>query len=107
MLSTVLDTSKIAEEITEKIIQEIEEDRDANRPQNLLKILEYLPEHFDDKSEEEYIEAIASALLTSYDNGLYQFAFMQEHMLFMTAIYFVLLKQLLICFLQIFLGHFQ
>lgn len=92
MLSTVLDTSKIAEEITEKIIQEIEEDRDANRPQNLLKILEYLPEHFDDKSEEEYIEAIASALLTSYDNGLYQFAFMQEHMLFMTAIYFVLLK---------------
>lgn len=92
MLSTLFDTHKFADELVDKVITAIEEERESNRPENLLKILEYLPEQFDDKSEEEYIEAIASALLTSYDNGLYQFAFMQEHMLFMTAIYFVLLK---------------
>lgn len=92
MLSTLFDTHKFADELVDKVITAIEEERESNRPENLLKILEYLPEHFDDNSEEEYIEAIASALLTSYDNGLYQFAFTQEHMLFMTAIYFVLLK---------------
>lgn len=92
MLSTLFDTHKFADELVDSVITAIEEARKSNRPENLLKILEYLPEQFDDKSEEEYIEAIATALLTSYDNGLYQFAFMQEHMLFMTAIYFVLLK---------------
>ena len=92
MLSIKLDTSKFAEDITDKVISALEEAKASNRPENLLKILEYLPEHFDDKSEEEYIQAISSALVTSFDNGLYQFAYMQEHMLFMTAIYFVLLK---------------
>lgn len=92
MLSIKLDASKFAEDITDKVISALEEAKASNRPENLLKILEYLPEHFDDKSEEEYIQAISSALVTSFDNGLYQFAYMQEHMLFMTAIYFVLLK---------------
>lgn len=92
MISSLFNSQKIAEEITDKVINALEETKASSRPENLLKILEYLPEHFDDKSEEEYIQAISSALVTSFDNGLYQFAYMQEHMLFMTAIYFVLLK---------------
>lgn len=85
-------TEKMAEEMTEKVIEAIERAREEDRPDNLLKILEYIPEYFDDKSEEDYIQAVASALVTSFDNGLYQFAYIQEHMLFMTAVYFVLLK---------------
>ena len=92
MISSLFNSQKIAEEITDKVINALEETKASSRPENLLKILEYLPEHFDDKSEEEYIQAISSALVTSFDNGLYQFAYMQEHMLFMTAIYFALLK---------------
>ncbi len=82
----------MAEEMTEKVIEAIERATEEERPDNLLKILEYIPEHFNDKSEEDYIQALASALVTSYDNGLYQFAYVQEHMLFMTAVYFALLK---------------
>ena len=61
-------------------------------PAQLYEINKYLPELFQDDSEEKYIEALRLALETSYYNGLYQFAYVQYHMLFMTAFYFVLLK---------------
>jgi len=61
-------------------------------PAQLYEINKYLPELFQDDSEEKYIEALRLALETSYYNGLYQFAYVQYHMLFMTAIYFALLK---------------
>lgn len=39
---------------------------------------------FQDGDEARYIEALSLAMKTSYENGLYQFAYMQCHMLFMT-----------------------
>lgn len=61
-------------------------------PDDLLVILDYLPQFYQDDSEEEYINALTLAMQTSYDNGLFQFAYVQYHMLFMTAVYFALLK---------------
>ena len=61
-------------------------------PEQIREINKYLPQLFKDDSEKKYIEALYLALETSYRNGLYQFAYVQYHMLFMTSIYFVLLK---------------
>lgn len=61
-------------------------------PAQLHEINKYLPITFQDESEEKYIAALQLALETSYYNGLYQFAYVQYHMLFMTSVYFALLK---------------
>ena len=61
-------------------------------PEELFKMLEYLPEEFEDDTEEKYIDALMLAAQTSYENGLYQFAYVQYHMLFMTAVYYAILK---------------
>ncbi|MBQ7950479.1 MAG: hypothetical protein IJ278_01995 [Clostridia bacterium] len=61
-------------------------------PEQIHEINKFLPQVFQDESEKKYIEALYLALETSYRNGLYQFAYVQYHMLFMTSIYFVLLK---------------
>ncbi len=58
----------------------------------LDKILEYLPQEYSDKTEKQYIDALILATRTSYENGLYQFAYIQYHMLFMTAVYYALLQ---------------
>lgn len=63
-----------------------------NYPDELSKILEYLPEKFSDETEKKYIDALMLAAQTSFKNGLYQFAYIQYHMLFMTAVYYVILK---------------
>ena len=39
---------------------------------------------FQDGDDARYIEALSLAMKTSYKNGLYQFTYMQCHMLFMT-----------------------
>lgn len=61
-------------------------------PEELFKMLEYLPEEFADETEEKYIDALMLAAQTSYENGLFQFAYVQYHMLFMTAVYYAILK---------------
>lgn len=61
-------------------------------PTEIHDIYHFLPVLFQDESEKKYIEAIKLALDNSYFNSLYQFAYVQHHMLFMTSIYFVLLK---------------
>ncbi len=61
-------------------------------PTEIHDIYKFLPVIFQDESEKKYIEAVKLALDTSYFNNLYQFAYVQHHMLFMTSIYFVLLK---------------
>lgn len=61
-------------------------------PEELFKMLEYLPEEFGDETEEKYINALVLAAQTSYENGLFQFAYVQYHMLFMTAVYYAILK---------------
>lgn len=58
----------------------------------LDKILEYLPQEYSDKTEKQYIDALILATRTSYENGLYQFAYIQYHMLFMTVVYYTLLQ---------------
>ena len=88
----LFDSSKI-EEAIEKAVQAVSADISYPEiPEELFEIFVYLPELFQDGDEERYIEALSLAMQTSYENGLYQFAYMQYHMLFMTAIYFVLLK---------------
>lgn len=66
--------------------------RISELPDELYKMLEYLPKEFADETEKTYIDALMLAFQTSYENGLYQFAYIQYHMLFMTAVYYVLLK---------------
>lgn len=61
-------------------------------PTEIHDIYHFLPVLFQDESEKKYIEAIKLALDTSYLNNLYQFAYVQHHMLFMTSVYFVLLN---------------
>ncbi len=61
-------------------------------PDELFKMLDYLPEEFLDDNEEKYIDALMLAATTSFENGLYQFAYVQYHMLFMTAVYYSILK---------------
>lgn len=64
----------------------------SDTPEQLYEINKFLPVIFQDSSEKKYIDALQLALETSYNNGLFQFACVQYHMLFMTSIYFVLLK---------------
>lgn len=73
-------------------IESLDLDLGLEIPDELYKIREFLPEEFLDESEEKYIDALQLACETSYYNGLYQFAYVQYHMLFMTAVYYVLLK---------------
>ena len=61
-------------------------------PNELYKMLEYIPKEFKDETEKKYIDALMLAARTSYKNGLYQFAYVQYHMLFMTAVYYAILK---------------
>lgn len=62
------------------------------RKEDLNEVFDYLPELFADDSEEEYIRALQLATETSFENRLFQFAYVQYHMLFMTSIYYALLK---------------
>ena len=91
--SNIIFNRNIIKEAIEKIVQTVSTDiPHPEIPDELFEIFVYLPELFQDGDEERYIEALSLAMQTSYENGLYQFAYMQYHMLFMTAIYFVLLK---------------
>ena len=56
------------------------------------EIFEYLPLLYQDESEREYVETLFKAFQLSYENKLYQFAYLQYHMIFMVCIYFLILK---------------
>ena len=86
------DISKASEAITKAFAMGHPDYAMQVPPDDLFKILEYLPEEFVDETEEEYINALMLAAKTSYENGLYQFAYVQYHMLFMTAVYYAILK---------------
>lgn len=88
----VFDSGKISEAIMKAYDMERPEYTIPEFPDELFKMLEYLPEQFADESEEKYIDALMLATQTSYENGLYQFAYVQYHMLFMTAVYYAILK---------------
>ena len=61
-------------------------------PEELLRVFAYLPGLYQDESEEQYIDALALMMRSCYANRLYQFAYVQYHMLFMAAVYCALLK---------------
>lgn len=58
----------------------------------LGELCDFLPREYKDENEKKYIDALILATRTSYENGLYQFAYIQYHMLFMTAVYYAILK---------------
>lgn len=86
------DVSKLSEAIKVAFESEHPEYAIPEPPDELFKMLEYLPEEYADETEEKYIDAVMLAAQTSYENGLYQFAYVQYHMLFMTAVYYAILK---------------
>lgn len=86
------DSSKISEAIKVALEAEHPEYVMPEPPDELFKMLDYLPEEFADETEKKYIDALILAAQTSYENGLYQFAYVQYHMLFMTAVYYEILK---------------
>lgn len=88
----IFDVSKMSDAIKVAFESEHPEYTIPDPPDELFKMLEYLPEEYADETEKKYIDALMLAAQTSYENGLYQFAYVQYHMLFMTAVYYALLK---------------
>lgn len=60
--------------------------------EQIYELNSYLPLLYGDESEKEYIESLYRALELSYSNKLYQFAYIQLHMIFMVCIYYMLLQ---------------
>lgn len=61
-------------------------------PDCIYDIWDYIPALFKDDKEKNYIDSLWLAFNTSFENKLYQFAYIQYHMLFMSALYFTALK---------------
>lgn len=60
--------------------------------EDIYLFYDYLPVLYKDENESEYIQTLFKALTLSYSNGLYQFAYIQLHMIFMVCIYYLLLQ---------------
>ena len=60
--------------------------------EEIYELYDYLPILYKNESESEYLKTLFKALELSYSNALYQFAYIQLHMIFMVCIYFMLLK---------------
>ena len=86
------DKSKIEEVIRNTLDKDLFWENAPERKEDLSRVFDYLPELFADDSEDEYIRALQLATETSFENRLFQFAYIQYHMLFMTSIYYALLK---------------
>ena len=86
------DRSKIEEAIRSALDKDSFFGDIPEKREDLNKVFDYLPELFTDDNEEEYIRALQLATETSFENRLFQFAYIQYHMLFMTSIYYALLK---------------
>ena len=52
------------------------------------QILQYLPNRFKQRDEQENIEFLWNTFESNYQNEKYQFAFIAYHMLFMSFVYF-------------------
>ena len=56
---------------------------------------------FKAENENEYVETLFKAFETSYSNSLFQFAYIQLHMIFMVCIYYMLIKINVLSFKEI------
>lgn len=83
---------QIVEKYRNKTIKELMAQQFDSIPEQINVIADYLPQIFQDEDEKEYVDALFDAVRTSCHMGIYQFAYVQYHMLFMTSIYFLLLK---------------
>lgn len=63
-----------------------------NLMDEFYQINQYLPLLYDNDDETTYIQTLFKAFELSYMNGIYQFAYIQLHMIFMVCIYYILLK---------------
>lgn len=84
------DTGKIAGTIYKTPNLDTEEYITQN--EQIYELYDYLPLLYSDESEKEYIETLFRALELSYSNKLYQFAYIQLHMIFMVCVYYMLLQ---------------
>lgn len=60
--------------------------------EDAFSLYDYLPVLYRNESESEYLKTLFKALELSYSNALYQFAYIQLHMIFMVCIYYILIK---------------
>lgn len=60
--------------------------------EDIYVLYDYLPVLYKNENESEYLKTLFKALELSYSNTLYQFAYIQLHMIFMVCIYYMLLK---------------
>lgn len=91
----IFDTSKIAEAISKSMgIVNMPDDiiPDDIINEQIYDLDNYLPVLYNNESEREYIQTLFKALEISYSNELYQFAYIQLHMIFMVCIYYILLQ---------------
>lgn len=85
-----LDTSNIVNPINKNNKFDTNDNYVIN--EQIYELYNYLPLLYNDESEREYIETLFRALKLSYSNKLYQFAYIQLHMIFMVCIYYMLLQ---------------
>lgn len=79
---------------TKKITSDVEDqDTTVNEMnEDVYSLYQYLPILYKNESENEYLKTLFKALEISYSNALYQFAYIQLHMIFMVCIYYILIK---------------
>ena len=86
------DTVKISETILKSMEVKNTYNETIEFNEDIYELYNYLPVLFKDESESKYVQTLFKALNISYSNGLYQFAYIQLHMIFMVCIYYMLLK---------------
>lgn len=55
---------------------------------NAIDILEYLPNSYKTRDEQDYINFLWESFESNYNNAKYPFAFIAYHMLYMSFVYF-------------------
>lgn len=86
------DTSNIVNAISQSIKPAFDDFNFNEINEEIYELYNYLPLLYKDESERDYIETLFKALEISYSNKLYQFAYIQLHMIFMVSIYYMLLQ---------------
>ena len=80
--------------VNDKIIESNYSDYEKEVNEDIYLLYDYLPVLYKDENERKYVQTLFKALTLSYSNGLYQFAYIQLHMIFMVCIYYLLLQLL-------------
>lgn len=79
-------------EVNHKIMESNYTDYEHEVNDAIYLLYDYLPILYKDENEREYVQTLFKALTISYSKGLYQFEYIQLHMVFMVCIYYLLLQ---------------